>query len=92
MSEFNLSKTIQMLKQIPKNSPKRENETHQNKTIYLDFNQWNNCLFENCRIMIEYGMFSLVKCTFHSCGFESVNGSPAYAVLMVDKMIKESQK
>ena len=91
MSDFDLNEITRHLREIQKSVPKRENETHQNETIYLDFAKWHNCLFENCRIIIEYGHFSLVKCDFINCGFESPTGSPAYAILSVNNLLKENK-
>lgn len=86
--EFNLIEFIKDLKKVMSKAPVHKDEERYNETVYLDFAVWENCTFEKCRIVIEYGLLSANGCSFNSCYFEWVEGRPAYIVLQLYNMIK----
>jgi hypothetical protein len=47
-----------------------ESCTFKSTTIILDGNAYDNCLFENCKIIVTQGNFSLRNTTFDGCNFE----------------------
>ena len=67
-----------------------DNRKFKGEVVYLDFNDYRNCEFEDCTIVLEYGVCRMSHCTFNRCKFEAKTGSPASFVLQMDRMLRES--
>lgn len=75
---------------VTRNLPLFGGVTFSEEEVYVDFNHYENCTFDKCSIIIEYGLSRLNNCKFNKCRFITTNGSPAYFVLQLDRMIRES--
>lgn len=76
--------------EITRKMPKIEGKTFKKEDIYIDFAHYLNCNFENCNIIIEYGIFRLINNTFTRCIFIAKAGSPAETLLKINKDLRES--
>jgi len=79
---------IQLSKTITRNIPVVEGKAYSDDEIYLDFNHWRNCVFNDCNIIIDYGILKLVDNEFNGCKFITDIGSPAGAILKIDHLIR----
>jgi len=84
---------VKTLREIRGRKTKVEGKTFENETVYIDFKIWENCMFENCRLVAEYGFFAITGCSLTKCHFEVVPGSPAEAIrLFFDMVDKKGEK
>jgi hypothetical protein len=49
---------------------KNYDKVFSNEEVFLDYSIWEKCLFIDCKIQIEYGIFSLNECEFRNCKLE----------------------
>jgi hypothetical protein len=52
-----------------------QGETFENQDIKLDFSQWKKCTFRECNLIVKYGEFDLVECSFQSCRITFVDNA-----------------
>lgn len=76
--------------EIGRKMPIVEGKTFTEEYVYVDFNRYNNCVFTNCTLILEFGMCSFTHCSFSGCKFEAKPGSPASLILEFDRQIRES--
>lgn len=75
--------------EVTRKMPRIEGKTFRNEDVYIDFAQYVKCKFENCNIIIGYGIFRLVENTFTGCKFITKSGSPAETILKLDRALRE---
>ena len=76
--------------EIIRRTPLIEGKTFRDEYIFVDFNRYNKCSFINCTLIFEFGICSISNCDFSGCKFEAKTGSPAFAILKFDRMIREA--
>ena len=64
----------------------------QNATILLDGNEYRGCVFQNCQVVIGRGNFSLIRCSFHGCGFQFVGEAENIYKMAVSVMQSEASE
>lgn len=64
--------------------PKISTQSFSKRDIYLDGNDWENCEFNECNIILERGDFSVVNCDFIKCKL-TMKG-PAIAITKIIKL------
>ena len=75
-------------KALTMNLPLIEGKTFTNEIIWLDFADYQNCTFENCTIIVEYGVLKLTGNHFELSKIIAPEGSPANAVLALDRLLR----
>lgn len=81
---------IRVAETINRTTPVTDGKTFKDEIVYIDFKDYRYCNFENCTIVLEYGICRMSDCTFTSCKFEAKTGSPAFFVLLMDRNLRKA--
>ncbi len=76
--------------EIQRKMPLYEGKQFKDEDVYIDFSKYNKCTFTKCTIILKYGITSLINCNFDGCGFISPMGSPASAIIQIERMIRDA--
>jgi hypothetical protein len=90
--EFNLITFHELVKSLNTYLTSHEGEERINEVVYFDLAKWKSCTFKNCRLIVEYGWLTATECTFINCRAEALPGSPAAAILKLDKLFRGEYK
>ena len=81
---------IKLTETITRKMPITDGKTFEDEVVYIDFNDYRNCIFKKCTIILEYGICRMDNITFDACNFEGKMGSPASFAIQMERSLREA--